>query len=306
MSDDEHFVRDFEALRWPLDRWHHRDHVKLAYLHLLRYGLDGAMDRLRSGIKAHNAARGILDSPTGGYHETMTQAWLRLIHATLCEYGAAESADAFYDAHPELSQVKTLRLFYSRERFMSAAAKTELVEPDLAPLPRSGRSWFLVPIGPAVVEAMKETRLRALQESPLAFGSTHAKESQFDQDKWLRHAQRWTTPRRAGWLAMEAGAAHGIAVCDCDQHDPAVAWVMSMWVAPMLRRAGMGRHLLETLLFWAARQDYRAVRLEVTCVNEAAIRFYESLGFSKTGCTCPYPNDPALFEYEMERALSAK
>ena len=135
--EDEQFLSEFEAQRWPLERWHHRDHVKLAYLYLVRYGPDEAMTRLRIGIKGHNAARGIVDSPTGGYHETMTQAWLRLVHVVLCEYGPTENADAFYEAHPELSQVKVLRLFYSRELFMSARAKVEFVEPDLAALPKS-------------------------------------------------------------------------------------------------------------------------------------------------------------------------
>jgi ribosomal protein S18 acetylase RimI-like enzyme len=43
--------------------------------------------------------------------------------------------------------------------------------------------------------------------------------------------------------------------------------------------------------------------LTVTSVNHGAIRFYERLGFRKTGKTEPYPNDPAIFEYEMLLAL---
>lgn len=138
--EDAEFLIAFEACRWPLGHWHHRDHVKLAYLYLCRYGLDEAAHRIRGGIRAHNAAHAVPESLTSGYHETMTQAWLRLVHAILCEYGPAETADAFCDAHPELLEKKTLRLFYSRERFVSAEAKATFVEPDLAPLPRSRRS----------------------------------------------------------------------------------------------------------------------------------------------------------------------
>jgi ribosomal protein S18 acetylase RimI-like enzyme len=39
--------------------------------------------------------------------------------------------------------------------------------------------------------------------------------------------------------------------------------------------------------------------LMVTDVNTGAIGFYERLGFRKTGKTKPYPNDPAMIEYEM-------
>ena len=137
MINDDDFLRDFEACRWPLEQWHHRDHIKLAYLYLRRYSLAEAAEKIRAGIKAHNATHNIPESLTGGYHETMTQAWLRLVHAMLCEYGPKETADEFCEAHPELSQKKTLRLFYSAERFVSAEAKANFVEPDLTALPKS-------------------------------------------------------------------------------------------------------------------------------------------------------------------------
>jgi len=41
----------------------------------------------------------------------------------------------------------------------------------------------------------------------------------------------------------------------------------------------------------------------VTSNNERAIRFYERLGFAKTGRTEPYPNDLAIIEYEMLRPV---
>src|SRR5689334_15290662 len=113
--DDESFLREFEACRWPLEQWHHREHIKLAYLYLRRYAMEEAAVRIRNGIKAHYAARQIPEGPAMGYHETMTQAWLRLVQVTLCEYGPGESADDFYGQHPQLSQKKVLRFFYSRE-----------------------------------------------------------------------------------------------------------------------------------------------------------------------------------------------
>jgi hypothetical protein len=135
--DDEAFIEEFETCRWPLDRWHHREHIKIAYLYLRRYPFETATARLREKLKAYAAANNVPDSANSGYHETMTQAWMRLIHLTLCEYGPAENADAFYERSPQLSQQKTLRLFYTREVFTSPRAKVEFVEPDLAPLPRS-------------------------------------------------------------------------------------------------------------------------------------------------------------------------
>lgn len=137
MTDDEKFVAEFEAGRWPLAQWHHRDHIKLAYLYLKKYPLEQAVARVSAGIKAHNAARGVAEGPRQGYHETMTQAWMRLVHFTLSEYGPEETADAFYEHSPHLSQKNALRYFYSPEAFIAPRSKYEFVEPDLTPFPRS-------------------------------------------------------------------------------------------------------------------------------------------------------------------------
>lgn len=135
MNDEEH-LRRFEDWSFPLDQWNHRAHLKVAYLYLRRFSFDEALSRLRSGIRAYNAAHGIVDSPTGGYHETMTQAWLQLVYVALCQFGPADSADAFLDAQTQLGEKRVLLWFYSRDRLMSPEAKATFVAPDLAPLPR--------------------------------------------------------------------------------------------------------------------------------------------------------------------------
>lgn len=136
MSDDD-FMKQFEAGSFPFDQWHHRAHVKLAYLYLLRHGFEAAGKKLRDGIRAYNAANNITDLPTSGYHETITQFWLRIIEMTVQEYGPLATADEFFDFHPQLSQKKNHRLFYSPGLFMSPLAKQEFVEPDLTDLPKT-------------------------------------------------------------------------------------------------------------------------------------------------------------------------
>lgn len=136
MNDDA-FLRAFEATDFPLDRWHHREHIKVAYLYLLRHPFLVALDKMRHCIHAYNTAHDVPNSLTSGYHETLTKAWLQLVYLTICEYGACASADEFVDSHPQLLSVKALRFFYSRERVVSAEAKRSFVEPDLAQLPSS-------------------------------------------------------------------------------------------------------------------------------------------------------------------------
>ncbi len=134
---DRAFLAQIQSAEWPLAEWHHRQHIKLAWICLRRYPLETAALQIRAWIKAYNAAKQIPESPTGGYHETMTQAWLRLVHFTMCEYGPEDSSDAFYEMHPQLWGKKTLRFFYTRETFLSPPAKTEFLPPDIIPLPQS-------------------------------------------------------------------------------------------------------------------------------------------------------------------------
>jgi hypothetical protein len=132
MTDDE-FLAAFEAC--TLDEFHHRDHVKVAYLYLRRHPLDDAIAKVRTGLQHLAAAWGApVDDLERGYHETMTQAWVRLVHLTLSNDGAAQSADAFCDEHPKLMEKTYLHWFYSRERLTSWEAKRGFVEPDLAAL----------------------------------------------------------------------------------------------------------------------------------------------------------------------------
>ena len=133
--DDETFMATFEASAFPMDQWHHREHIKAAYLYLRRYPFDIALERMKASILALNAAQHVPEVPGRGYNETMTQAWLRLVHCCLTQYGPSATADRFYEEHPELSQSKILRFFYSKDLLSSPRTKTEFVEPDLAKLP---------------------------------------------------------------------------------------------------------------------------------------------------------------------------
>jgi len=135
MTDDE-FVQQFESCSFPFEQWHHREHVKLAYLYLVRFGFADASRRLREGIRAYNAANKVPDAPMRGYHETLTLFWLRLIQMTVQEYGPRATADEFFEFHPQLGEKKIHRLFYSPELFMTPRVKSEFVEPDLTSLPR--------------------------------------------------------------------------------------------------------------------------------------------------------------------------
>lgn len=158
-------------------------------------------------------------------------------------------------------------------------------------------------LSPGLVGFFKTTRLTALQDTPTAFGSTFAKESQLSDEDWLRRVETWSSGRSVCYLAMDEGAACGIVAGKCDENNRQRADVLSMWVAPAYRRTGLGMRLISSVELWARNLNLYELRLMVTSKNAAAMRFYERCGFTFTGKTRPYPNDPAIFEYEMTKLL---
>jgi hypothetical protein len=132
---DSDLLQQFEACTLPRTEWVHQTHVRVAYLYLIRHAYDVAVEKMRTGIQRYNSAVGVVEGLHSGYHETMTQAWMRLIAVTIREQGRGTDSEDFCGRQPHLLQRTALRLFYSRERIMSPAAKRTFLEGDLTPLP---------------------------------------------------------------------------------------------------------------------------------------------------------------------------
>jgi len=152
---------------------------------------------------------------------------------------------------------------------------------------------------------LKTTRLRALKDTPLAFGSTYSKEAESSDAEWIERATKWSDGEKSVvFLAMDGGEACGIAGSYLIPEDRRRAQLVSMWTAPTHRRHGIGRLLVKEVLAWARSRNAEHLQLNVTSSNLTAISFYERLGFTMTGRAKPYPNDPALTDYEMSRPIS--
>lgn len=158
-------------------------------------------------------------------------------------------------------------------------------------------------VTPETALVFKDVRLRALKESPTAFSSTYAKESQLPDEEWVRRAERWARGEGiAMFLGFDGDTPCGIAGSMLDEGNPERAHVISMWVDPVYRRGGVGKALIDAVVQWNRSRGVRETVLMVTSVNTGAIAFYERIGFRKTGITGPYPNDPEIVEYEMALA----
>ena len=125
---DEDFLRAFEECRISPDQFHHRDHIRLAWICLGSDQLAIAERRVADAIRTFAAHVGASQK----YHETITIAWMRLV-ATAMEQSRYESFDEFAAANPILFDKDALSRFYSRGVLQSDTARATWVEPDLEP-----------------------------------------------------------------------------------------------------------------------------------------------------------------------------
>lgn len=133
--NDADFLTAFKDCSLPFEQWTHRAHVRVAYLFAATHDLASAVDQMREKIKAYNKATETLEAIDRGYHETITQAFMRLVFAANAQTGPHGSSDDFCDSHPELLSKQTLLIYYSRGHIMTMDAKAGFIEPDLRPLP---------------------------------------------------------------------------------------------------------------------------------------------------------------------------
>lgn len=126
----------------------------------------------------------------------------------------------------------------------------------------------------------RDTRLRALQEAPTAFGSTYDRESAFTEADWRGRLGG------AGPAVLATHDGHPVGMAAGFSDLPGWLHVVAMWVDPAWRGSGVGRKLLDTVVVWAGEHDLRC-HLNVTVGNDAAGRLYEDYGFVATGETEP-------------------
>jgi hypothetical protein len=130
----EQLVKAFLSCTLPKDKWTHHAHLRVGLWHLLRYSQRESIERLRQGIKQYNVACGIENTESQGYHETITQFYVRLIHQFIQQADCTQPLDSLADELIHHSGDRSLPLkYYSRDKLMSKAARLGWVEPDLMP-----------------------------------------------------------------------------------------------------------------------------------------------------------------------------
>ena len=80
MTSAETLLQQFESAILPKSAWTHEAHLRVAFAMLSVYSHDEALCRMRAGIIGLNRAHGTPNTSDSGYHETLTQFWVTVIH----------------------------------------------------------------------------------------------------------------------------------------------------------------------------------------------------------------------------------
>jgi hypothetical protein len=97
MTPDDEFLRAFFGLTLRNSEFHHRDHLRLAWLAVRRHG-GAAEEFVTKGVQrfAEHHSHG------PAYHDTMTRFWVRLVAQAVSHRPEIADFDDFLAAYPLL------------------------------------------------------------------------------------------------------------------------------------------------------------------------------------------------------------
>jgi GNAT superfamily N-acetyltransferase len=129
--------------------------------------------------------------------------------------------------------------------------------------------------------ALRDVRLRALEDAPHAFATRFEEARERPEEWWIDWAARSAAgDGQAMFLAWDGDTAVGIAGTFVDE---GARWLISMWTAPAARGRGVGRALVAAVVAFARSAGTAELLLEVTEGNDEADALYRRCGFVDAG-----------------------
>ena len=125
---DEELITQFESGSLPAVGFHHADHVRVAFAYLGRYPLLQALEKFSAALRCFAASQGKRNL----YNETITWAYLFLIHERISRTAERQTWEQFATENPDLLTWKdgVLKRYYAEETLQSDLAKRVFVLPD--------------------------------------------------------------------------------------------------------------------------------------------------------------------------------
>jgi len=123
IQEIEGLIHQFECCTLPRHQWSHTAHLTVAVWYLVHHAQPDAIALIRQGIQHYNAALGIASTPTGGYHETITQFWIHQLQHHIAQHPNRSRLDLVNSAIATYPNPNLIFDYYSREVLSSVAAR---------------------------------------------------------------------------------------------------------------------------------------------------------------------------------------
>ena len=127
---DAAFELQFSSGRMPPELFTHEAHIRLAWIHLKKYGVEQAVKNVCMQLQHYTALLGA----SGKYHETLTVAAVRAVHHFMLktEY---DDFQGFIEGNPRLKYhfKDLIAQHYATDIFTSEMARRTCLEPELLP-----------------------------------------------------------------------------------------------------------------------------------------------------------------------------
>lgn len=129
LSDDQ-FETQFQTLTFEPTHFSHEAHLRLAWIHIRKYGVDRAAENIAEQILAF--ANSLNENPI--YNKTLTIAAVRAVNHFYLK-SLSDNFRGFMLEFPQLKEgfKQLIASHYSMDIFNMPAAKSVFIQPDLIP-----------------------------------------------------------------------------------------------------------------------------------------------------------------------------
>ncbi|HTJ48522.1 MAG TPA: hypothetical protein VL443_03630 [Cyclobacteriaceae bacterium] len=129
LSDNE-FEEQFSACKLNPHIFTHEAHLRLAWIHIHKYGINGAIDNICSQLQNFVKSIGASDK----YNATVTVAAIRAVYHFILK-SKTDNFLSFIDENPRLKNNfrELLGYHYTTDIFKSEQARVTYLEPELLP-----------------------------------------------------------------------------------------------------------------------------------------------------------------------------
>lgn len=172
-----------------------------------------------------------------------------------------------------------------------------MMDPSFSPL-------LIQTIQSSDATTLKDIRLRALKDSPNAFGSVYEEEANQPASFWqgLIDGLQPDSGNIGLFLMKQTDPVGLIFGFDRGQETASLG---GMWIDPAFRQLGYASTLIQTIIDWARQSGKTYIQLWHVEGNMAAERLYEKCGFHPTGICQPLPGREDHMIYQYKKNLSS-